>query len=1227
MADPQLIASINACSTSIQTYNETLTALQRDTSTEQGVPPKGLASYVRLLVPQTQSIMSTLVDAHTKVCETHETAETISSLEQKLVQQEKSAQEQLQEEHRRIESLQGDLEHEKSQSNKLQTLANSRHLQELNDLRQSKDTEFASMREQLNQQLKAKDESEKNLKSGHKQELSDLRQSKDKEFASMKEKLDQQLEAKDESEKNLKSRHEQELRDLRHDKDTEFASMREQLNQQLEAKDESEKNLKSRHEQELNDLRRSKDIEFASMREQLNQRLKAKDESETNLKSQHEQELRDLSHDKDTEYAFMRDQLDQLLETEQAAHDKTRKDSGIMLEKNQSLQSELRDLKSKTQKSNDDYWEEMRKMIHNHAAEVEDFRKQKTQLRRVNSNNQTRLVQLNEQKEELEQSVQEKTVALERAQHTETDQAQRIQSLIDELQTCTEEKQQLAGQLQIARGEVAALQGSNKRAEQQFASDLETTRTQAHSFALHEISQSNNTLTDILQGRESLHKKSLRDLAWEASEQQYSLLAEKEWELISVRSDLDLYRFDLQAAVTENTDTKAQLHQLTAAVSESNQLVQEKADENARLCSELAQQVSKLSSADRDIFSKDLENKDLSTQSAALRKQCDLFLRSEQENEALVSKLRTELSQVRNDLSVKGGDLVKAHRTILELEGELDQRNTRLRSVQEQLNHKITQSARRKAERSDLKVQVDCHVQEIARMKQTLVEASSQRKDLIARLTRLKRFDTKIVGELDDRETEVLQLETDALEMENRYAACLDKIRTLESEIATSSADLKTQATQAAAQDAQIETISTQLNSSLTEIDRYKSQVSKVSVELEELRALHTSTVSRCNGLERRLRTSNELCDQLKNKLEESYRETSSHRQSCLQLQQELDKAKTEKDNATELYMFSEAARVEAESSAQIYNYRTVIAQNTSDVLAADQNPPTLASSQHGEQPLSDSRSKRSIASITAENTNSARAAKKIRTQAPARVVRMAHVQINPRAQDGHSAEHSAMHQSSDDPISLANPSEESRSCLDPSPAKEAVLQSSPTMQQSLASPPSLEWADSTKEQKLRISRQRGEYIWSLFLKEDNVYDEDAQKVLLDQLTSAFSRDRSVASMIESIDKHAAGTFGSEPIFPRPCLFANITNGGSAGKGGSTMTRTNCPYCKQKEAVRICCYAMHIDGVNTRYGPRIDGVIQDTTYQSEGQPLTVHVSGQAVRWHLRRRKARTEDQD
>ena len=62
MADSQLIASINACSTSTQN-NKSLTAFQQGTYIKHGAVPTGLTSLARLLVLQAQNIMSTLDDA------------------------------------------------------------------------------------------------------------------------------------------------------------------------------------------------------------------------------------------------------------------------------------------------------------------------------------------------------------------------------------------------------------------------------------------------------------------------------------------------------------------------------------------------------------------------------------------------------------------------------------------------------------------------------------------------------------------------------------------------------------------------------------------------------------------------------------------------------------------------------------------------------------------------------------------------------------------------------------------------------------------------------------------------------------------------------------------------------------------------------------------------------------------------------------------------------------
>jgi hypothetical protein len=293
-------------------------------------------------------------------------------------------------------------------------------------------------------------------------------------------------------------------------------------------------------------------------------------------------------------------------------------------------------------------------------------------------------------------------------------------------------------------------------------------------------------------------------------------------------------------------------------------------------------------------------------------------------------------------------------------------------------------------------------------------------------------------------------------------------------------------------------------------------------------------------------------------------------------------------------------------------------------------DPPHNPQPLHGREPSASDQRKRYRASITIDLTMSpSRSPKRRRVQTPPDLVSGNDEPLDADTENSDDTQHKNTphrpgHAHSSPPEC---PQDQGGQLTESAPprSRSARLQPLHTNEQRPTIHAETEWARSTKEEKSRISRHRAEYVWSLFLKEDDVFDIDAQTILLNQLSSAFSRGRSIASMIETIDKHAVGNLCSEPIFPRPCLFANITNGGSAGKGGPTMTRTNCPYCKQQKPPRICCYAMHIDGVNTRYGPRVEGVIQEREYKSMAEPLTVLVGGQAVRWHLRRRKARTGD--
>jgi len=146
---------------------------------------------------------------------------------------------------------------------------------------------------------------------------------------------------------------------------------------------------------------------------------------------------------------------------------------------------------------------------------------------------------------------------------------------------------------------------------------------------------------------------------------------------------------------------------------------------------------------------------------------------------------------------------------------------------------------------------------------------------------------------------------------------------------------------------------------------------------------------------------------------------------------------------------------------------------------------------------------------------------------------------------------------------------------------------------------------------------RRPDQIWDLMHKDwDITLDEETK--LREQLSSLFSRGRSIDKVKEAIDKHVVGSFREYRLPPRPCLLANLT-GENGGKGG-TMTSGSCPYCKNKSH-RVCVWADYAPGVASGFGERNEaGVITDQTWDPNPNPATVNVDGQQVRWYLKKRR-------
>jgi hypothetical protein len=149
--------------------------------------------------------------------------------------------------------------------------------------------------------------------------------------------------------------------------------------------------------------------------------------------------------------------------------------------------------------------------------------------------------------------------------------------------------------------------------------------------------------------------------------------------------------------------------------------------------------------------------------------------------------------------------------------------------------------------------------------------------------------------------------------------------------------------------------------------------------------------------------------------------------------------------------------------------------------------------------------------------------------------------------------------------------------------------------------------------------------IVSMFRTDDALTDSELA-IFLQQYNRLFSFGRTLEHCFYYIEKHVIGRFDCEASFPQPCQMAALT-GHADGPGGSEMTQNDCKYCTEHKLNPVSCYAVYAEGVQSLYGPRINGKVSVKSWIEDPQPRAVAIQGQQARWILKRRKARMQDVD